>query len=179
MKKHKKKINGFESTFIIGDLNEFYNETVKPMLPAIRRIFNEEGIIVPDDPGQAWDLLSLALPRSFDFDSMRLTANDFREVSKKMELELRKSIREDRLTLEKKAKSFHEQNATPLVRKWIEKGKLSQVQKRDCVLEIADKKDITHEEAFDFANENGIDFGNMNQFGSWKRNNTRLKNKSK
>lgn len=64
-----------------------------------------------------------------------------------------------------------------VITKWKNKGLLSQEEKRDAVLDIASKKDLTHENAFELAKSSGINFGNMSKFGSWKRNNTRL-NKS-
>lgn len=179
MKKRTYKVEGKEQELIIGDLNEFREKQIAPLIPTIKRIFEEEKIIAPDKPEHSWKLLSKVIDRYFNKDIFEIDIDDFRSVSMELEKELRETIRENKAEIEEEATEFYKRTADPLLLKWKEEGELTQEQKNSCVDEISREKDIIKEDAFDMAISFGIDFGNMNQFGSWKKNRTRLNNSKK
>lgn len=88
MKIHRKNIDGFESTSISGNYDD-YKDDFEDMLPAIKRQFKKKGVPFPDDP---WELLDVVLLRRAEGSEESLEFDDFLEAGMKIWEERGKKI---------------------------------------------------------------------------------------
>jgi len=68
---------------------------------------------------------------------------------------------------------------TNIIQEWKEKGRLSDKEQIECVVDIATKKNISQEDAFRMVLKEGIYMGRKSKYTSWQKANTRLNKRKK